>query len=415
MEDFLDPICNILVIGAGGGGNNAVARMVEDNVLGCKFYAVNTDKQVLNKIKSDKIQVLQIGEKLTRGLGTGSNPEIGQKAAQESREQIEAILKDVDLVFITAGMGGGTGTGSSPVIASIAKQLGILTIGVVTRPFEFEGAHRTLNADIGINNLAKFVDATIVVPNQKLIESAPENTGLKDSFKIADEVLRQGVQGLIDLIVTTMDINLDFADVASVIRNAGIAHMGVGRAKGEGRLLQAIRRAVSSPLLETSINGATKIIMSVKGGKDLALHEVANCGNLVRTVVDPGCNIIFGAHIDDNFEDEVQVMVIATGFPQYHKQSQHQHQAVTSADVVAAFEQKQMTSSGEMREAQSEQSLGGESHALQPPFNQSGQVNPIQNMTQNLGQQPIQHAQPAQQPQQTSNIPAYLRKMRGEL
>jgi len=384
MEEYMNPICKIVVLGVGGGGNNAVSRMVEDNVTGCRFVAVNTDKQVLNKMGANNIQVLSIGEKLTRGLGTGSNPEIGQKAAEETRQEIEEVLKGVDLVFITAGMGGGTGTGASPVIASIAKQLGILTIGVVTRPFDFEGAHRILNADIGINNLSKFVDATIVVPNQKLIESAPENTGLKDSFKIADEVLRQGVQGLIDLIVTTMDINLDFADVASVLRNSGIAHMGVGRAKGEGRLLQAIRRAVSSPLLETSINGATRIIMSVKGGKDLALHEVANCGNLVRTVVDPGCNIIFGAHIDESYNDEVQVMVIATGFTKYQRQNiQNSQQAEVQVSVQPL---------GEEVVQQDLQSTS--SSAQQDGFNQGGVNLPLKS---------------------EATIPAYLRKMRGDL
>ena len=313
MEQYNNPHCRILVLGVGGAGNNAVDRMIEDGVRGCEFVAINTDKQVLSKSKAPK--TMAIGEKLTRGLGAGSNPEVGQRAAEESREDIEAMLKGADLVFITAGMGGGTGTGAAPVIASISKQLGILTIAVVTKPFEFEGAHRILNAEIGIKNLSKFVDTTIVVPNQKLIENTREKTTMIQAFKIADEVLRQGIQGLTDLIITPMYINLDFADIESVMRNSGIAHMGVGRAKGEDRLLQAIRLAVQSPLLETSINGSTKVIMSIKGGYDLDIHEVSNCGNLVRQVIDPGANMIFGADVDPNMTDEVQVIIIATGFP----------------------------------------------------------------------------------------------------
>ena len=315
MEHATNPFCRIVVIGAGGAGNNAVNRMLEDKVRGCEFVAINTDKQVLRKFENTEVKTLAIGEKLTRGLGAGSNPEIGQRAAEESKAQIEELLIGADLVFITAGMGGGTGTGAAPVIASISKQLGILTIGVVTKPFEFEGAHRLLNADIGIQNLSKFVDTTIVVPNQKLIENTREKTTMLEAFRIADEVLRQGIQGLTDLIITPMYINLDFADIESVMRNSGIAHMGVGKAKGEGRLLQAIRLAVQSPLLETSINGATKLILSIKGGYDLDIHEVSNCGNLIRQVVDPGANVIFGADIDPNLTDEVQVVIIATGFP----------------------------------------------------------------------------------------------------
>ena len=312
----MEQICKIKVLGVGGGGNNAVKRIDDAGVEGIQLVAINTDKQVLKLLdKRPGVQTLVIGEKLTRGLGAGSNPEIGQRAAEESREDIEELLRGTDLVFITAGMGGGTGTGAAPVIASIAKQLGILTVAVVTKPFEFEGAHRILNSEIGINNISRFVDTTIVVPNQKLIENTKEKTTMLEAFQIADEVLRQGIQGLTDLIITPMYINLDFADIESVMRGSGIAHMGVGRAKGEGRLLQAIRMAVQSPLLETSINGATKIIMSIKGGRDLDIHEVSNCGNLIRQVVDPGCNMIFGAHIDEAFNDEVQVIIIATGFP----------------------------------------------------------------------------------------------------
>lgn len=312
-RDTLSPVAKIKVIGVGGAGNNAVNRMIDAGLKGVDFVAINTDRQALHMSKAETR--MAIGEKLTRGLGAGSNPEVGQRAAEESRSAIEEHLKGSDLVFITAGMGGGTGTGASPVIAQIARDLGILTVAVVTRPFNFEGAHRILNADIGINNLSKYVDTTIIVPNQKLIENTREKTSMIKAFEIADEVLRQGVQALTDLIITPMYINLDFADIDTVMRNSGIAHMGVGRASGEHRLLQAIRQAVSSPMLETNIDGATKIIMSIKGGMDLDIHEVSNSGNLIREVVDPGCNIIFGADIDTSFNDEVQIIIIATGFP----------------------------------------------------------------------------------------------------
>jgi len=314
MESYYTgPICNIKVLGVGGAGNNAVNRMIDAGLTGCEYIAVNTDKQVLQLSKAQK--TLVIGEKLTRGLGAGSNPETGQKAAEESRDQIEELLKGSDLVFITSGMGGGTGTGASPVIASIARQLGILTIAVVTKPFEFEGAHRILNADIGISNINKFVDSCVVVPNQKLIENATETTTMMKAFEMADDVLRQAVHSITDLIMTPMEINLDFSDISNVMRDAGVAHMGVGRANGKDRLLQAIRQAVSSPLLETSINGATKLIVSVKGGIDLNVLEVANCGELVRQVVDQGCNIKLGVDINQAYNDEVQVIIIATGFP----------------------------------------------------------------------------------------------------
>jgi len=307
------PIVKIKVIGVGGAGNNAVNRMIDAGLQGVEFVAINTDKQMLQVSKAETSLV--IGEKLTKGFGAGADPEKGQKAAEENRAEIKEMLKGTDLVFITAGMGGGTGTGAAPVIAQMAREMGILTIAVVTKPFDFEGAHRRLNAEIGISNLSKFVDTTIIVPNQKLIEHLREPTTFLKAFEIADEVLRTGVQGLTDLIIKPMFINLDFADIDTVMRNSGIAHMGIGRARGEGRLLSAIRQAVSSPMLETSITGASKIIMSIKGGMDLNIHEVSNSGNLIREVVDPGCNIIFGADIDTNFNEEVQIIIIATGFP----------------------------------------------------------------------------------------------------
>jgi len=326
------PIVKIKVVGVGGAGNNAVNRMIDSGLQGVQFVAVNTDKQILQVSKADT--KLVIGEKLTKGFGAGSNPEIGQRAAEENRADIEEMLKGTDLVFITAGMGGGTGTGAAPVIAQIARDMGILAVAVVTKPFDFEGAHRRLNAEIGISNLAKFVDTTIIVPNQKLIEHLREKTSFVKAFEIADEVLRTGIQGLTDLIIKPMFINLDFADIDTVMRNSGIAHMGIGRARGEQRLLTAIRQAVSSPMLETSINGASKIIMSIKGGMDLDIHEVSNSGNLIREVVDPGCNIIFGADIDTNFNEEVQIIIIATGFP---KQSPMKQTAESLTRMQGSF------------------------------------------------------------------------------
>jgi cell division protein FtsZ len=317
MDDIFpsSPVVKIKVLGVGGAGNNSVNRMLEDNpdLEGVEFVALNTDRQVLLKCRTQNR--VCIGEKLCKGQGCGGDPSVGQRAAEESRDEIRSILDGTDLVFITAGMGGGTGTGAAPVIAAIARELGILTVAIVSKPFDFEGAHRTLNAEIGINNLSKFVDAIIIVPNQKLVEKLPPKIGMKETFKIADEVLRKGVMGLAELIVTPMLINLDFADISTVLRGAGYAHMGIGIAKGDNRLIDAVRQAVSSPLLETSINGATRIIMCIKGGDDLDFGEVANCGTLIRDVVDPGCNIIFGADTVSNITDEVQVLIIAAGFP----------------------------------------------------------------------------------------------------
>jgi len=257
---------------------------------------------------------IQIGEKLTRGLGAGADPEIGRKAAEESRAFIEEILKDTDLVFVTAGMGGGTGTGAAPVVASIAKEMGILTIAVVTKPFRFEGRKRMENAEHGIKELKNVVDTLVVIPNDKLLTIVPKNTPIIEAFKTADDVLRQGIQGISDLIVTSSLINLDFADVKAVMKNKGLAHMGLGRGKGENRTIEAVRQAVSSPLLETTIEGATGIILNIKGSTNLTLDEVYESADLVKEVVDPSCNIIFGSGIDSKMEDEVEITVIATGF-----------------------------------------------------------------------------------------------------
>ena len=315
MENFNEnpaSVAQIKVIGVGGGGNNAVNRMVSANITSASFVSINTDKQAL--LMSKAPQRIQIGEKLTRGLGAGAEPEIGQRAAEESKQSLAEILKDTDLVFITAGMGGGTGTGAAPVIAQIAKEMGILTVAVVTKPFSFEGRKRQENAERGIEELRKNVDTLVIIPNDKLLKIVPKGTSIVDAFKYADDVLRQGIQGISDLIVTPMLINLDFADVRTVMKNRGLAHMGIGRGKGDNKTLEAVRQAVSSPLLETTIEGATGVILNVKGGMDLPLDEVYEAADLVREVVDPSCNIIFGSGIDEDMNDEVEITIIATGF-----------------------------------------------------------------------------------------------------
>ena len=311
-ENSIGPVANIKVVGIGGGGNNAVNRMINANITSAQFVAINTDKQALLMSKADLR--LQIGEKLTRGLGAGADPEVGQKAAEESKASITEMLKDSDLVFITAGMGGGTGTGAAPVVAQIAKDMGILTIAVVTKPFNFEGRKRMENAEKGLEGLRKYVDTLVVIPNDKLLKLVPKGTPIVEAFRYADDVLRQGIQGISDLIVTPSLINLDFADVRSIMKNKGLAHMGIGRGKGENKTIEAVRQAVSSPLLETTIEGATGVLINVKGGNDLPLDEVYEAVDLVKEVDDETGNISFGAAIDEAMNDEVEITIIATGF-----------------------------------------------------------------------------------------------------
>lgn len=319
MEGEYSPICQIKVVGVGGGGNNAVNRMIASNIKSAQFIAMNTDKQALQM--SEAKERVQIGEKLTRGLGAGADPEIGRKAAEESKDMIADKLKGADLVFITAGMGGGTGTGAAPVVASIAKEMGILTIAVVTKPFNFEGRRRMENAEIGISNLAKCVDTLVVIPNDKLLKVVPKGTPLVEAFKYADDVLRQGIQGISDLIATPSLINLDFADVRTVMRNRGLAHMGIGEGEGENRNFEAVRMAVASPLLETSIDGAQAVIINVTGGFDMTLDEVDGAVQLIKQAVDESANTIFGATIDERYNDRLLVTIIATGF----KNSEFEH------------------------------------------------------------------------------------------
>lgn len=315
MLDFemnIDSLAVIKVIGVGGGGNNAVNRMIEHGVQGVEFIAVNTDAQAL-QLSSAEVK-LQIGEKLTRGLGAGANPEVGKKAAEESKEQIEEALRGADMVFVTAGMGGGTGTGAAPVIAQIAKDIGALTVGVVTRPFTFEGRKRSTSAAGGIANMKEAIDTLIVIPNDKLLEIVDKNTPMLEAFREADNVLRQGVQGISDLIAVPGLINLDFADVKTIMYNKGSALMGIGMSTGENRAAEAAKKAISSPLLETSIDGAKGVLMNITGGSNLSLFEVQEAADIVATASDENVNMIFGSVINDELKDEIIVTVIATGF-----------------------------------------------------------------------------------------------------
>lgn len=312
MENYYNNVCNIKVIGVGGGGNNAVNRMIEAGITSAYFVAVNTDQQVLNMSKADK--TIALGKQVTRGLGAGAKPEIGSAAAEESEQEIRQMLEGSNLVFITCGLGGGTGSGAAPVIARISKEMGILTVGVVTKPFAFEGATRQRNAEQGLQELRKYVDTLVIIPNDKLYKILKKDISLVDAFRYADDVLRQGIQGVSELIVKPSLINLDFADVATIMKDKGMAHMGIGKGRGEYKTMEAVRQAVTSQLLETSIEGATGILINITGGRDLSLAEIYEAVDLVRDVVDNQCNIIFGATIDEHMQGEVQVTVIATGF-----------------------------------------------------------------------------------------------------
>ena len=307
-----DSVVNIKVVGVGGGGNNVVNRMVRTGTKGVEFIAVNTDKQAL--AISSATNKIQIGEKLTNGQGAGSNPEVGRKSAEENRNQITKALETADMVFITAGMGGGTGTGAAPIVADIAKELGILTVGVVTKPFRFEGPRRMRQAEAGITELREKVDSLVIIPNERLKLASDQKITMVNAFEIADDVLQQAVQSISDLIKNTGFINLDFADVSAVMKDAGRAHMGVGRAAGKNKAEDAARMAISSPLLETSINGARGVLINVTGSMDIGLEEVETAANLVQEAAYPDANIIFGAACDETLEDEIRVTVIATGF-----------------------------------------------------------------------------------------------------
>ena len=308
MSDF----ANIKVIGVGGGGNNAVNRMVDNQIKGVQFLAVNTENQVLELSKADV--TIQIGEKVTKGLGAGANPQIGEEAAQESREEITKALEGADMVFVTAGMGGGTGTGAAPIVAECAKEVGALTVGVVTKPFAFEGKRRRAAAEKGIEFLTQKVDTIIVIPNDKLLQVVDKKCSVSDAFSKADEVLRQGIKGISDLIQIPGLINLDFADVKTIMTNQGEALMGIGEGTGENRAADAAKMAINSPLLETSIDGAKGILLNISGSSDLSIFEVNEAAEIISEAADPDANIIFGSVIDESLGDKVQVTVVATGF-----------------------------------------------------------------------------------------------------
>ncbi len=311
-ENNLSGVAKIKVIGVGGAGNNAVDRLIESGLKSAEYIVVNTDNQALARSRSNRR--IQIGVQLTKGLGAGADPTVGKAAAEENKEQIQEALKDTDLLFITAGMGGGTGTGAAPVIARIAKEMKILTVAVVTIPFQFEAKKRMDNAIMGIEELRKCVDSIITIPNDKIREVVPKGTSFADALKVADEVLRQGIRGIAELIVKPSLINLDFADVKTTLKGRGLAHMGIGVAKGEKRIFDAVRCAVCSPLLNTTIEGASSVILNVIGGNDLSLDEVITAADLVKGVIDYSANVIFGACIDEGMSDEVEVVIIATGF-----------------------------------------------------------------------------------------------------
>ncbi|MCR6544485.1 cell division protein FtsZ [Dehalobacterium formicoaceticum] len=313
FDDYeIAQFAKIKVVGVGGGGNNAVNRMIKSNLKGVEFIGVNTDAQALQHSHAEV--VVQIGNKLTKGLGAGANPEIGKKAAEESREELSSILNGADMVFVTAGMGGGTGTGAAPIVAEVAKELGALTVGVVTRPFTFEGRRRAQQAEAGITDLKSKVDTLITIPNDKLLQVIDKKTTITDAFVIADDVLRQGVQGISDLIAVPGLINLDFADVKTIMKEAGSALMGIGSATGDNRAAEAAKAAISSPLLETSITGAKGVLLNITGSSSLSLFEVNEAAEIIAAASDPEANIIFGAVIDDNIDDSIRVTVIATGF-----------------------------------------------------------------------------------------------------
>lgn len=311
MEVYSNDLAKIKVIGVGGGGNNALRRMIESGLKGVEFVVVNTDKQVIDASNADV--ALQIGTKLTRGLGAGGDPSVGAKAAEESKNEIAEVLAGSDMVFITAGMGGGTGTGAAPVVAEVAKDLGILTVGIVTKPFSFEGRKRQIQAEQGVEVLKEKVDTLVTIPNDRLLQVAEKRTTMVEAFSMADEVLMNGIQGISDLIAVPNLINLDFADVKSVMYNQGIAHMGIGTASGENRAVEAAKAAIKSPLLETSIDGAKSVLINITGS-ELGIFEINEAADLIREAVDKDANIIFGAGIDDTLKDDIKITVIATGF-----------------------------------------------------------------------------------------------------
>jgi cell division protein FtsZ len=342
QSQFVDNFAQIKVIGIGGAGQNAVNRMIEAGIQGVEFISVNTDSQAL--MLSNAPQRLRIGDKLTKGLGSGGNPEVGLRAAEESREEIEQMVEGADMVFVTAGMGGGTGSGAAPVVATVAKELGALTIGVVTRPFTFEGSQRRRTSEGALARLRESVDTLITIPNDRLLQILDKKTGIKQAFAAADDILRQGIQGISELITIPGLINLDFADVRSIMLDGGAALMSIGRAKGENRAADAAHQAIQSALLDVSIEGAQGILFNVKGGNDLSLFEVNEAAELIRANAHPEANIIFGAVIDEEMKDEIHITVIATGFDKTRTQdtaNQYKRRATAAINTAPAAPQPQ--------------------------------------------------------------------------
>ncbi|HWC20898.1 MAG TPA: cell division protein FtsZ [Flexivirga sp.] len=392
----------IKVVGIGGGGVNAINRMIEVGLKGVEFIAINTDAQAL--LMCDADVKLEVGRDLTRGLGAGADPEVGKKAAEDHAEDIEEVLKGADMVFVTAGEGGGTGTGGAPVVAKIAKSLGALTIGVVTRPFTFEGRRRANQADLGINALREEVDTLIVIPNDRLLSISDRNVSMLDAFHSADQVLLSGVQGITDLITTPGLINLDFADVKSVMQGAGSALMGIGSARGEDRAVQAAEFAISSPLLEASIDGAQGVLLSVQGGSDLGLFEINEAARLVQEAAHPEANIIFGAVIDDALGDEVRVTVIAAGFEGGAPNKRTDERAlgqIQGAPTPARREQSQQQTPAAQQQGAGQAQQGGPQQSGQPAAQQSApQAGQSQQSGQQSGQQGAPQGGNGQQPKQ---------------
>ncbi len=424
---------NIVVVGVGGGGNNAVNNMVRAGIKSASFVVMNTDMQALNMSLVPPQCKIQLGANKTGGLGAGSDPEVGRQAAEESRERIKAALKDIDLLFITAGMGGGTGTGAAPVIAEIAKGMGILTVAVVTKPFNFEGAQRIRNAEEGIKNLKNFVDTLLVIPNQKLIEVLDKNISFKRAFEIADDVLRQGVQGVSDVIANPELINLDFADVRTILSNKGLAHMGIGYGKGEKRVIEAVRSAVFSPLLETDIEGATGIIVNITGGDDMLLSEVTEACDIVKQVIDPSANIILGtAFVPD--KKDIEITIIATGFVDRNlaparsvgtiPMQSAKPLSYAIADIAADKEEDEKVVESEIQtEPERPQYTKADIFANRPVFNQMRQQPQADSAQQVVRPQSVQEPQPAQEMPRdeikssridvsSRKVPAFLRRLK---
>lgn len=389
----MERLAKIKVIGVGGGGNNAVNRMIESGIQGVDFVCANTDAQALKLSKAGV--KLQLGEKLTRGLGAGANPDVGKKAAEESRDQVEEILKGADMVFVTAGMGGGTGTGAAPVIAEIAKDVGALTVGVVTRPFTFEGRKRAKQASNGIATLKEKVDTLIVIPNDRLLEIVDKNTPMLDAFREADNVLRQGVQGISDLIAVPGLINLDFADVKTIMTEGGSALMAIGIASGENRAAEAAKKAISSPLLEKSIDGARGVLMNITGGNNLSLYEVNEAADIVATAADEEVNMIFGSVISEELEDEIVVTVIATGF----QEEVLEHQQI-KPEQEAYLGRRQAASTG----SGTEKKAGGNGlkHEIR---REEGPIHP---------KQAVHRSHSLVEDEETLDIPTFLRNRRSK-